>query len=109
MYVHHAQPLHRHNCLHDIRLNKVNTIMAQNSSKMQLIRIYNKCLDIENKLEIELQKLSKIATEIYGKVLIADICEGNEIEFRMLDNNGYVNDYSTILIEEIIDNNGQEP
>lgn len=76
--------------------------MAKKSKKIQLVELYGKCLALENKLGIELQKLSRIATEIYGEELRADICVGSEIEFRKLDEDGYVDAGSTIIIEEII-------
>lgn len=76
--------------------------MAKKSKKMQLVELYGECITLENKLGIEMQKLGRIATEIYGEELIADICAGPEIEFRKLDKDGYVDVDSTILIEEII-------
>ena len=68
---------------------------------MKLVKLYDECLNIENNLEINMKKLSKIATEIYGKALSATICAGSEIEFRMIDKDGYIDTDSTILIEEI--------
>ena len=76
--------------------------MAKKSKKMQLVELYRDCIALDNKLEINMQELSKIATEIYGKELRASICDGSEIEFRKFDENGFVDASSTILIEEII-------
>ena len=76
--------------------------MAKKSKKMQLVELYGKCLALENKLGIDMQKLSKLASEIYGVELNADLCVGSEIEFRRLGEDGFVDADSTILIEEII-------
>lgn len=72
------------------------------SKKLKLIECYGRCLDLENKIELKMQQLSRNATEIYGEELRADMCEGDEIEFRTLDEDGYVNADSVILIEDII-------
>ena len=82
--------------------------MNKKLKMMKLIKIYGECLDLENQLRIKLQELGKIASEIYGEVLTADICVGSEIEFRKLDKDGYVDADSTVLIEEIIANKGKE-
>ena len=73
------------------------------NKKIKLTECYDKCLDLENKLELKMQQLSCIATEIYGEELRADICNGGEIEFRTLDKDGYVDADSVILIEDIMD------
>jgi hypothetical protein len=49
-----------------------------------------------------LQKLSTIASELYGTEVTADLCNGFEIEFRENDERGYIDDYSTIRIEDIL-------
>ena len=50
----------------------------------------------------KLGMLSETATKILGYCVIADICGGNEIEFRKMNNNGIPDDFSTIRIEEIL-------
>lgn len=51
------------------------------------IRRFNKVVDKvlvrSNELVIALNELSAMASEIYGEELIADICDGEEIEFRV--------------------------
>ena len=79
--------------------------MAKKSKNMQLIELYGDCISLNNKLECKMGKLALLATEIYGEELVADICSGHEIEFRRLDDNDFVDDGSTILIEDIIKNN----
>ena len=76
--------------------------MAKKSKNMQLIGLYADCLSINNRLECKMGELERLATEIYGDELRADICAGSEIEFRRLDDDGFVDAGSTILIEDII-------
>ena len=57
------------------------------------------CNDAWHKFDLEMQKLSQIATKIYGKELVADMCEGGEIEFRVNGDN-----FSCLRIEDIINN-----
>ena len=72
------------------------------SSRSELISVYNRCLEYSNRLDSALQELSSISSEIYGRDLHADICNGDEIEFRELDENGYIDSDSIILFEEIL-------
>ena len=81
--------------------------MRKKDYKKKLIECYGRCLDLENKLSLELQDLGQIATEIYGEDLYADICAGNEIEFRALDDDGFVDSSSTIRIEDILNINNK--
>ena len=76
--------------------------MAKKSKNMQLIGLYADCLSINNRLECKMGELERLATEIYGDELRADICAGSEIKFRRLDDNGFIDAGSTILIEDII-------
>ena len=79
--------------------------MSKKNHKKKLIECYDRCLDLENKLGLELQELGQIATEIYGEDLYADMCAGNEIEFRTLDADGFVDSSSTIRIEDVLNIN----
>lgn len=45
-------------------------------------KAYKKALDCSNKLIGALEKLSVIASDLYGQELNANICNGSEIEFR---------------------------
>lgn len=76
--------------------------MAKKSKKIQLVELYGDCLKLDNRLECKMDKLGRLATEIYGEELIADMCAGSEIEFRRLDDNGFVDADSTIILEDII-------
>ena len=76
--------------------------MAKKSKNMQLVELYADCMSINNKLERKMSELGRLATEIYGDELVADMCAGSEIEFRRLDDKGFVDSDSTIRIEDII-------
>lgn len=60
--------------------------MQKNNKDMattkDLNKAYEKALDCENKLMGALEKLSAIASDLYGEELLANICNGSEIEFR---------------------------
>lgn len=47
---------------------------------------------LSSKLSGALEELSIEATKIYGKPLVADLCNGGEIEFRLADDNGDIID-----------------
>lgn len=59
---------------------------------MQIRKLYDKALKQKHKLDNAIELLSKRASEIYGKDLVADICSGSEVEFRLSD---YDNPHST--------------
>lgn len=67
----------------------------------ELRRAVRAVLDLENKLSLELNNLSSIATEIYGEDLQADLCNGGEIEFRRRGGDGYFDALDCVRIEDI--------
>ncbi len=68
-------------------------------SKEQLLKQYDKCLEVSNKLQKEIEKLSVLTSKFAGEDLIADMCTGaDEIEFRKIDDA-----WSTIRIEELLE------
>ena len=69
-------------------------------TERELMRRYNRVLEMEARLNSALGSLSEAASQIYGQELIADLCGGSEIEFRFEDD--YASD-SCIRIEELID------
>lgn len=73
------------------------------SNKEKFLKQYKKCEDINNRLDIALQKLGSITSNIYGETLVADICVGGEIEFRSLDDA-----FSCLTIEDIIEKLDQD-
>lgn len=71
----------------------------QKISKQQLLKQYDKCTNVSNKLQKEMNRLSMLASKFAGEELIADICTGaDEIEFRKMDDA-----WSTIRIEELLE------
>lgn len=72
---------------------------------MTIIELYDEVLRQKNKLDNAIELLSKRASEIYGKDLVADLCSGFEIEFRLSD---YDNPYSTGENEYLIETTIEE-
>lgn len=73
---------------------------------MAIRKLYNEVIIQKIKLDNAIERLSRKASEIYGKQLIADVCSGGEIEFRLSDydnpNATYENDfYIETTIEEL--------
>lgn len=73
---------------------------------MAIRKLYNEVMIQKIKLDNAIERLSKKASEIYGKELIADFCSGDEIEFRLSNydnpNATYENDfYIETTIEEL--------
>jgi hypothetical protein len=67
-----------------------------------LNKAYEKALDCENELRGVLEKLSAIASDLYGEELLANICNGSEIEFRTeYDPDGFKS--ISLRIEDIIE------
>ena len=50
---------------------------------MTIRELYDEALRQKNKLDNAIELLSKRASEIYGKELVADLCCRFEIEFRL--------------------------
>ena len=73
-------------------------------TKKQLLAAQNAVLSTAAELSEKLGKLSRLATDVLGFNVQADLCGGGEIEFRCEDDRGYVDAFSTIRMEEIIDN-----
>ena len=71
-------------------------------AKSKLEKQYDKCLKIANELSAQMQELSRLASKEYGQELQADICNGDEIEFRIVDENGLPDAFWTIRIEEVL-------
>lgn len=61
------------------------------------------CQDYSNSLTGALGTLASMASEVLGYEVVADICNGNEIEFRTIINDSVANNDVAIRIEDIID------
>lgn len=78
--------------------------MTENEFRRQI----NKVLSINSSLSGELEKLGRMASEILGAEYIADLCNGAEIEFHPVGEDGIADDglgsdnHTTILEEDVI-------
>ena len=71
---------------------------------MTIRELYDEVLRQKNKLDNAIELLSKRASEIYGKELVADLCSGFGIEFRLSDyNDPYSTGENDYLIETTIE------
>ena len=70
-------------------------------TEQDINRLERRIYDLSSRLTDALGELSIAASEIFGQQLIADLTEGNEIEFRRIGNDDVVNDCDCIRIEEI--------
>lgn len=68
----------------------------------ELSRIEDRVYRYSSSLTGELEKLGNIASKILGFEVIADICGGEEIEFREVGKGDYVKDFSCLRMEDVI-------
>lgn len=68
----------------------------------QLIKLSNKVLSLSVDLTSKLQELARVASERLGYDVVADLCNGGEIEFRRIIDNGVPDADSCILLEDIL-------
>ena len=68
----------------------------------KLKNLEQKVYNYESKLNGCLQKLASAASLELGFEVVADLCPGNEIEFRIYDDNGVPDTKSCIILEEVI-------
>ena len=77
-------------------------------SQINLVKhYYQSALDTSIKLSNSLQLLSKAASQLYGEDLDAQICAGDEIEFRTVDSPDGLNGIA-LRIEDILGINERE-
>ena len=72
------------------------------ATERQIRALENRCYKYSTELLGALGDLSKAATEILGYEVLADLCPGEEIEFRPISNEGYVDVFECITMEDII-------
>lgn len=68
----------------------------------ELSRIEDRVYRYSSSLTGELEKLGNIASKILGFEVIADICGGEEIEFREVGKGDYVKDFTCLRMEDVI-------
>lgn len=78
--------------------------MTPEQLRIRSIRsLTNQCCNAGVRLSNLLQDLSTAASEMYGRPLHADMCNGFEIEFRNCDEDGYgIDDMHAISLEDVI-------
>lgn len=72
-------------------------------TKKKILRAEQLCYNYSNSLTSALEVLASMASEVLGYEVVADICNGNEIEFRTIINDSVANNDVAIRIEDIID------
>ena len=68
----------------------------------QIIELSNEVLSISVDLTSKLQVLARVASERLGYDVVADLCNGEEIEFRRIMDDGIPDADSCILLEGIL-------
>lgn len=68
----------------------------------ELKRLEKKVYDYESKLNGSLEGLAIAASLVLGYEVVADLCHGNEIEFRVYGDNDVPDTDSCIKMEEVI-------
>ena len=68
----------------------------------ELSRIEDRVYRYSSSLTGELEKLGNIASKILGFEVIADICGGEEIEFREVEKGDCVKDFTCLRMEDVI-------
>lgn len=72
------------------------------TTRRELSYAYVNCLNAIHALEMAEQHLSRLASEAYGDQIEAEICGGDEIEFRRY-NGDYVDENDCLRIEDILE------
>ena len=71
-------------------------------TKKKILRAEQLCYNYSNSLTSALEVLASMASEVLGYEVVADICNGNEIEFRTIINDSVANNDVAIRIGDII-------
>ena len=71
-------------------------------TKKQILKAQEAAIDAEVSLNAALGHLAALASEVLGREVVADLCGGDEIEFRSVNNSGVADAFDTILIEDIL-------
>lgn len=68
----------------------------------QIINLNNKVLSLSIELSNKLQALARAASERLGYDVVADLCNGAEIEFRRVMDDGMPDTDSCIYLEDVL-------
>lgn len=77
--------------------------MAILNAKKYLLKAYHNVEHANAELSMQVGMLSKIASDILGYDVDAEICSNDEIEFRKIMPDGVSDPDSTIRLEEILE------
>lgn len=72
-------------------------------TEKKLRALEQKCYDAEQALNERLATLARAAEGVLGFEVVADLCNGSEIEFREVDAFGNTDADSAIYMEDIIE------
>lgn len=72
-------------------------------TKQAVMKAYDELFNALQNMMNAQQKLSAIVSEYYGKNICADVCNGFEVEFRTIDENGDCDDFTHLTIDDILD------
>ena len=73
----------------------------------QIINLNNRVLSLNIDLSNKLQMLARAASERLGYDVVADLCNGAEIEFRRIMDDGVPDTDSCILLEGVLAQKGE--
>lgn len=73
----------------------------------QIINLNNKAISLSIALSSKLQELACAASERLGYDVVADLCNGGEIEFRRIMRDGVPDTDSCIYLEDILAQKGE--
>lgn len=73
----------------------------------QIIKLNDKVLSLNIDLSNKLQELARAASERLGYDVAADLCNGAEIEFRRIMDDGVPDTDSCILLEDVLVQKGE--
>jgi hypothetical protein len=73
----------------------------------QIINLNNKALSLSIELSNKLQELARAASERLGYDVVADLCNGGEIEFRRVMEDGVPDTDSCLLLDDILTQKGE--
>ncbi len=73
----------------------------------QIIKLSDKALSLSIELSDKLQNLARAASERLGYDVVADLCNGAEIEFRRVMDDGVPDTDSCIYLEDILAQKGE--
>jgi hypothetical protein len=73
----------------------------------QIINLNNKALSLSYDLSYKLRELARAASERLGYNVVADLCNGAEIEFRRVMDDGVPDTDSCIYLEDVLAQKGE--